>query len=238
LLFSFILILSIRSGIATGNARVALILGLVLVLICLLPTPSHVQYFCVTLPFLILFVVCSMSQLVGTLRGSTRKRYLFVICGSTLLTFMVSAIPDYRRFLITGDQVAGVEGPARAANWRISSIVAVSRAIDEKVRPAERVMSLWPGYIFQSKAEPWPGLENNSATYFADDRLSPAEQALYHVISPRSIKVEIAAHIPQLVVVGNQESMLVASEPFEKTLSVNGYKVAREIGNSRLWQLR
>jgi small basic protein len=238
LLFSFILILSIRSGIATGNARVALILGLVLGLICLLPTPSYVQYFSVTVPFLILFVVCSLSKLLGTLRGRTQKRYLFVICGSALLMFMVSAISDYRRFLITGDQVTGVGGPAGAASWRISSIVAVSRAIDEQARPAERVMSLWPGYIFQSKVEPWPGLENNSATYFADDRLSPAEQAQYHVLSPRGIKADITAHRPQLVVVGNQESMRVNSEPFEKTLAGNGYKVAREIGNSRLWQLR
>jgi hypothetical protein len=131
------------------------------------------------------------------------------------------------------------DGPARAPNWRIPAISAVSRAIDEQIRPAERVMSLWPGYIFQSKAEPYAGLENNSATYFADDRLSPSEQVRYHILSPRSIQADIAAHRPRLVVIGNQESMMgVKPEPFEKVLASNGYKVVRKIGDSKLWLLK
>jgi hypothetical protein len=152
------------------------------------------------------------------------------------LVFVVSGIPDYRRFLITGINVIGIGGPARARNWRIPAISAVSRAIDEQIRPGERVMSLWPGYIFQSKAEPYAGLENNSATYFAD-RLSPAQQARYHILSPRSIQADIAAHVPRLVVVGNEESMLVEPGPFEKMLVSSGYTVVREIGNSKLWSV-
>jgi hypothetical protein len=237
LLCFFILVIAIRRGIVTRAARLSLMIGLVLSFVSLLPTPTYVQYFCVTVPFFILFVACSMSKLVDILKDRRKKSHLLMACGSVLLVFVVSAIPDYRRFLSTGTQVA--DGPARAPNWRIPAISAVSRAIDEQIRPAERVMSLWPGYIFQSKAEPYAGLENNSATYFADDRLSPSEQVRYHILSPRSIQADIAAHRPRLVVIGNQESMMgVKPEPFEKVLASNGYKVVRKIGDSKLWLLK
>jgi hypothetical protein len=236
LFYVLILGLAIRSGIVTGAARLALTLGLVLSLICLLPTPPFVQYFCVTVPFFIVFVVCSMSKLLDTLQDGKKKRYLLAACAITLLVFMASAIPDYHRFLITGHEVIGIIEPGRAFNWRISAISAVSQAIDERIRPGERVMSLWPGYIFQSKAEPYAGLENNSATFLAE-RLSAAQQARYHILSPGSILADIAAHVPKLVVLGNQESMLVEPEPFEKMLVRSGYKVASKIGDSKLWMV-
>jgi Dolichyl-phosphate-mannose-protein mannosyltransferase len=230
-LLFFASILAIRSGIATRSARLALTLGLVLSFISLLPSPPYEQYFCVTVPFFILFVVCSMSPLLHITENGREKRYLLAACGA-ILVFVVSAIPDYQRFLTTGDRVIGIDG--RAPNFRISAIRAVSQAIDEQIRPGERVMSLWPGYIFESRAEPFAGLENNSATYFAD-RLSPAEQARYHILSLRGIQTDIAAHGPRLVVVGNQRSMSVLAEPFEKVLVRSGYRVVREIGDSKLW---
>lgn len=236
LLFFFILVLAIHWDIVTRTARLALTLGLVLGFICLLPTPAYVQYFCVTVPFFILFIVCAMSKVSDTLQDGRPKQYLLAACGASVLVFVVSGIPDYRRFLVTGVNVNGIADTTYTPNWGISAISAVSRAIDEQIRPGERVMSLWPGYVFQSKAEPYAGLENNSATYFAD-RLTPAEQARYHILSPRRIEADIAAHVPRLVVVGNQESMLVAAERFEKMLAGSGYKVARKIGNSRLWSI-
>jgi hypothetical protein len=95
-------------------------------------------------------------------------------------------------------------------------------------------MSLWPGYIFQSKAEPYPGLENNSATYMAD-RLSPEQLARYRILSPGGILAAIAARRARLVVLGNQESMLVEPEPFEKALIAAGYRAVSRIGDTRIW---
>ena len=70
--------LSIRRGIVTGAARLALSLGLALAVISLLPTPSLVQYFCVTVPFVIVLVVCSGIQWLDTLHGDREKRKLLV----------------------------------------------------------------------------------------------------------------------------------------------------------------
>jgi len=233
LLFFLILILAVRPGIVTSATRLALALGLLLGLICLLPTPPMVQYFCVTVPFFILFVVCSMSRLLDTLQDRRKKGYLAAGCAIMLLVFTTSAVPGCRRFLSSGVGVTGID-PGRASDWRISGITAVSHSIDERIHPGERVMSLWPGYIFQSKAEPWAGLENNSATFLAEG-LSPGQRTEYHVLSPSDIMAEIAAHAPKLVVLGNQDSMLVEAEPFERMLARSGYKLAVQIGNAQLW---
>ena len=229
-----ILLLALRPGIVTGPARLVLTLGLVLSFICVLPTPSYVQYFCVTIPFFIAFVVCSLNRLFDTMRDPGTKRHLAAACAFAMLVFVASAIPAGRRFLFTGEGVTGIGGPAQVSNWRISSVLAVSQAIDARIQPGERVLSLWPGYIFQSKAEPYAGLENNSGTFLAE-RLSPAQLVRYHVLSPRRILADIADRTPRLVVLGNQESMLIESEPFENKLIGSGYRVASKIGGASLW---
>lgn len=237
LLACFILLVLIRSRRVDGEARLALALGLSLSLVSLLPTPTFVQYFCVTIPFFIVFIVCSMSRLLDSLTDGADRRRMLVLCTAALLIFVMAAAPDYSRFLMTGNHVIGVWGQERARNWRISDITAVSEAIDKKIHPAEAVLSLWPGYIFQSKAQPYAGLENNSATHFAD-QLSPAELNRYHILSPRQIEADIAARVPRLVVVGNQETMDLQAEPFEKALTGSGYKVEQKFGSSTLWSLQ
>jgi hypothetical protein len=237
LLFLPIVALAIRPGIVTGAARLALTLGLALTLICLLPTPSWIQYYGVTIPFFIVFVVCTMSKRLDTARDGREKRNLRAACAILVLAFVAASIPAYSRFLITGEQVSGIAATERANNWRISSIVEVSRAIDERIQPGERVLSLWPGYIFQSKAQPYAGLENNAATYVAE-RLTPALQARYHILSPSAILADIAAREPRVVVLGNQEYAEVYSAPFERALVSSGYKLEWRLGDAMVWMQR
>ena len=236
LLFFAIVVLAVRPGIVTGAARLALTLGLALTLICLLPTPSWIQYFCVTIPFFIVFVVCTMSQRLDIARDGREKRNLLVGCAIILVAFVASSIPAYRRFLVTGDQVSGIRGREMASNWRMAAIGRVSQAIDERIRPGERVLSLWPGYIFQSTAQPYSGLENNSGTSLAG-RLSRAQQARYHMLPPSAFLADIAAREPRLVVLGNHEYADVVTEPFEKALVSSGYKVEWRLGDTTLWMI-
>lgn len=224
--------LSIRPGVSNA-ARLALILTLALAFICVLPTPTYAQYFCVTIPFLIVFAVCSMSNLLDALPHGKKRTCVAMACAVMAPAFAYAAIPDYRRFLETGVQVSGID-PGTAFNWRIRTILTVSNSIDHRIQPGEPVMSLWPGYVFQSKAEPYPGLENNSATYLAED-LSPSLRNRYHILSPGAILAGIAWHKPKWVVLGNQQSMLVEAEPYEKMLLAAGYRVICQTGGTRLW---
>ena len=234
MLFFLVVVLSIRRGIVTPAARRAATLGLALILICLLPTPSWIQYFCVTIPFFIVFAVCATSKWLDTLEDGREKRNLLVACAIVLLVFVTFSIPAYRRYLVTGEHAVGIPRREMASNWRIAAIVSVSQAIDERIRPGERVLSLWPGYIFQSTAQPYSGLENNSGTSLAG-RLSPAEQARYHMLPPSALLADIAARLPRLVVLGNHEYADVVTEPFEKALVSSGYRVESRLGETTLW---
>ena len=177
-----------------------------------------------------------MSQRLDIARDGREKRNLLVGCAIILVAFVASSIPAYRRFLVTGDQVSGIRGREMASNWRMAAIGRVSQAIDERIRPGERVLSLWPGYIFQSTAQPYSGLENNSGTSLAG-RLSRAQQARYHMLPPSAFLADIAAREPRLVVLGNHEYADVVTEPFEKALVSSGYKVEWRLGDTTLWMI-
>ena len=236
LLGAVALLLAVRRGLMNHAARLALSLALLLSFISLLPTPTFVQYFSVTIPFWILFVVCAADRFLHTLPSPRVRRRLLLGSACLVLVFVVSAIPDAIRFLHTGEMVIGLTRPGEAIDWKIATITSVSRAIDAHSRPGEPVMSLWPGYVFASAAEPFDGLQNNSATYLAD-RLTPEQQAGYHVLSSAKILFDITQQVPRLVVLGNQASMLVDAAPFEKRLKNSGYRVAATIGGATLWQL-
>jgi hypothetical protein len=233
LLLVFSLLLAGRSTIPAARraCQVAFLLGL----ICLLPTPTYVQYWSVTVPFLIVAAVAGGAGLLDSMQPGRRRRAALAAGGLLSVLFLIAPVRDYRRFVGSGEEVSGID-QGRAFNWKISTVSAVSRAIDGLAAPGERVMSLWPGYIFQSKAEAFPGLENNSATFLADG-LRPDQLERYHILSPAQIQAAIASHIPKLVVVGNQESMLVDPEPFENALVSGGYKVVSKIGDTRLWAM-
>jgi len=95
-------------------------------------------------------------------------------------------------------------------------------------------MSLWPGYVFESHAAPFPGLENNTGR----DRVETVRSyqlADYHILSQDKIALELARHNPRLVVVGNQESMFVTADPYLAILSRCGYRMIRKIGDVSIW---
>lgn len=215
-------------------ARRSLQLAMTLALISWLPTPTYIQYFCLCIPFLIVAAVCSASDLVDSL-VLLKTRRLTAIGGITLVAiFAAASAQDYVRFLKTGQDVIGIRVRDRANNWRIETVNAVSRGIDELAAPGERVMSFWPGYYLQSKADPLPGFENNTGRERAE-ALSPGELSKYHIVSGYQVARELAHHNPRLVVLGNQEYMRLESRPYEEMLVRSGYVAVRRIGHTSIW---
>ena len=97
-------------------------------------------------------------------------------------------------------------------------------------------MSLWPGYLVQSKTQPLPGFENNTARELART-IGPERMLRYHIVSPSRIEAQIRTHIPRLVVVGNQESMSAEFDAasYEKLLLESGYRREYRLGTASLW---
>jgi 4-amino-4-deoxy-L-arabinose transferase-like glycosyltransferase len=233
MLLAFIFVLTVRLKVASAASRRAVQLAVALGVISLFPTPSYVQYFCLCVPFLIVASVCSASELLDRLKQPARR--LAAAGGIALVALFVAASAgDYKRFLNTGDGVNGIRGQQLAPNWRIDAVRAVSRAIDELTVPGECVMSLWPGYIFESNAVPFPGLENNTGRERAGV-LTSSQLAHYHILPQEQIDRELSHHGPRLVVVGNQESMFIHADPYTAMLARYGYRMVRRIGDTSIW---
>jgi hypothetical protein len=217
-----------------GPARLALELAIVLAVICLLPTPAYVQYFCVVVPLLLVATVCPLSTVLADANGNRRTLLRTAICGVSLAMYFALAIGDYRKYFITGEGLNGIYFKKDPANWTLPAIRSVSGVIDELANPGERVMSFWPGYIFESKAIPYPRFENDSGRTISVT-LTDSQLTNYHLVRRSSIEAEIADRIPRIVVVGNQEYWHEPQQPYVEALERSGYVVARIVGGASIY---
>ena len=187
--------------------RLAFQIALVVGLVSLLPTPVYPGYFSLCIPFLLVSTVCVASDLFSSLASSRRNRLGGRAGAVTLLAiYLGAAIPDFRKYLVTGEGIASVGKARDKGDWRLERILEVSRAIDGITSPGEVVASFWPGYLFQTHAVPWPGLENDFVLLVAE-KMTPQQREQYHVMSLAEIENGLAARVPRVVVLGNQNSL-------------------------------
>jgi hypothetical protein len=231
-LTSFFILRTARSA-----TRLAFQLTAALVFISLLPTPTYVQYFCVAVPLLITATVCSASDLLDFLEVGQAKKLATRLLIACLALFVSLSAFDVRRYVVTGDGVSGLAGPQDAINWRISTVNRVSRAIDEIISPGEPVMSFWPGYIFESKASPLSGFENNFGLPVSR-ALNLRQLSEYHIVSHEQVSAKLRAREPRVVVLGNQDYNDEPMAPYAKTLPANGYSLVRSIGGTSIYLRR
>jgi 4-amino-4-deoxy-L-arabinose transferase-like glycosyltransferase len=142
-------------------AFLAFSIAFVLGLISILPTPAYTQYFCLCVPFLVVAAVNGASNYITSLQEWQPKCTAAVASVVLLVIFVSSSVPSFRRYLVTGDRVPGVKGAYDAPNWTLDQVSALSNAIDEVAAPNEQIVSFWPGYIFATKADSYPGLSGH-----------------------------------------------------------------------------
>jgi hypothetical protein len=164
--------------------------------------------------------------------GSKRLAAAGAVVSAAL--YASASIGDVRRFTQTGEGLNGIRDPVLASNWKLDSVRDVSRAVNQLAAPGEAVMSLWPGYIFESEAVPFPGLENNTGRERVN-ALKPGDAARYHILPQDQIELEIARHAPGVVVIGNQESMFIEAAPYVEMLIRSGYSIVCTIGGASIW---
>jgi hypothetical protein len=226
--------LCVRRQMKGMASRRALQLAVLLGVISLLPTPSYIQYFSICVPFLIIAAVCSVTSVLQRMQSSGSKRLAAAGAVVFAALYASASIGDVRRFTQTGEGLNGIRDPVLASNWKIDSVRDVSRAVNQLAAPGEAVMSLWPGYIFESEAVPFPGLENNTGRERVD-ALKPGDAARYHILPQDQIELEIARHAPGVVVIGNQESMFIEAAPYVEMLIRSEYSIVCTIGGASIW---
>jgi F0F1-type ATP synthase assembly protein I len=130
---------------------------LVLILTSLLPSPSYVQYFCVTVPFLLLGVVWALREIVR-LRGSIRM-LTGAICICSLFHYFRVVPLDVHKYTVSGRGVLSFLGPKESKT--LSAMRRVASAVDSVTEPGDRVLTMWPGVLVGSHARPYRRLENH-----------------------------------------------------------------------------
>ena len=119
-------------------------------------------------------------------------------------------------------------------------VLEVSHAIDQIAAPGETVASFWPGYIFQTKATPFPGFEADYGLLIAD-KLTLEQRARYHILSPAEIETDFAAHRPRVVVLRNElpvnqwRKLLETEDAFKSLHRALGYTLVRSIGDTSIY---
>jgi 4-amino-4-deoxy-L-arabinose transferase-like glycosyltransferase len=241
--FSVLTIIAVGCAVALRKARESTVLAMALAvtigLVSLLPTPPSVQYFCIAMPFLIVAAVCAANDYLVALSTPQGARNAAVAFGIILIAYAGFGVPTFRQYLITGYKVPGITSPEDAANWTLDEVTAVSRAIDRLASPGEEVVSYWPGYLFASHADPYPGFENDFGMYAAR-RLSPEKQEEYRVLTPGEMSEVFAQHGPRVAVIGNQGlNSGGLSYPVAKGIvDTYGYTLVSKVGNTSLYVYR
>ncbi len=220
--------------------RFAFLIAVVLALISLLPTPVLPQYFCLCIPFLVVTATCVINDFVTTLVSKGERR--LAVAGFVLLVciYLAASINDFRKYLITGNGIPTVKWAHDVDDWKLSQIVKVSKAIDEITEPGEVVASFWQGYMFQTHAVPFPGLETDCGIPIAD-KLTPEQRAKYHILSWEQMQADLTAHTPRVVVLEerqNVRSSLVPhpiGEEAKNSLLAHDYSLFRSVGDTSIY---
>ena len=206
-------LLAVATGIALWVLRRRLPLaagvGALLGVACFLPTPTYVQYFCVAVPFMVL-----------TLVEAFRERVLALV----LVPYAVAAAFAYAHLVDTSPLLK----PS------VASIQNVSDVVQRESAPGEVVLSSWPGYLFGTHAESWPGYSNHFAPAAAA-HISRAEARRVHVVSEAQLEAAIAARRPRLVVYRNW----VTTAPFARwdaALRRGRYRLVETVETARIYR--
>jgi hypothetical protein len=213
----------------------AFIIGFALSVISILPSPPYSQYFCLCMPFLIVAVVCLINDYFNWLQSAAVRRAATIICAVLFVGYLVLGAGGFRNYLYTGSNIIGIDDPDYAPDWTLRKVQEVSKAIDQLVLPGEGIASLWPGYVFESRAAPYSGYENNFG-WGVSWRATRAEQTKFHVTSGENFKGSLASHVPRVVVLGND---VLRDDPsggeYASILKSDGYVRVRLIGDTSIY---
>jgi 4-amino-4-deoxy-L-arabinose transferase-like glycosyltransferase len=204
-----------------------------LILVSLMPTPVYTQYFCIPIPFMIVGAVAFLASLARETHGR-RLRHLFA---SVAVMYVLVSPLDLYRYTVGGDFVPGVVSRADVINWKLPTIRAVSRAIDQEVRADRPVaISFWPGYFVETKAVILPGMENHFALMFAG-RVQPPEIAQFKLMSYPQLASHFRNHTTDVIVVGNWTSWTHNGPWIRSQIVENGYVMKEKIAGTEIYTL-
>lgn len=190
-----------------------------------LPTPTFVLYFAVVIPFLIPHALVGL----GSVNGSTRRRLVW----SSVLAYVVLLPKDLYADLGWASPIPGVGNLAQTRQWTLPEIRAVSRLVDSVTAPGDQVITWWPGYLLESHAVPFPGMENHFGI-----GLAAGSRGVAFGISDEQVLSAIREKKAPLVVLGNWAGGVLAERraEFEQVIRAAGWTEVGAVGDTLVFR--
>ena len=229
--FLILFLLNLASWVSDARSRarppLASTIAVSLMLVSLVPTPVYTQYFCIPLPFLVVTAVVFLAKLA---HESSSARLRHVLASLTVLYLLVSPFDVYRYTL--GRELDPW------STLRLTTIRAVSRAIDREVRPERPfAISLLPAHLVETKASILPGLENHFALMFSC-RVTPREAEQFRLMTYRALVWHLQQHTVDVIVLGDWITAYGTSSDWIRQLSIqNGYVLNQRIAGIEIYTL-
>ena len=89
---------------------------------------------------------------------------------------------------------------SRNPEWKMSSYRTITAAVKSSSNPGDVVLSLFPGYVFESGRQYFPALEDQF-TFRIMDKIGTEEAARYHIVSKGKILNAVSCGVAQVVVI-------------------------------------
>jgi hypothetical protein len=201
----------------------------------LIPTPTYVQYFSSVVPFCLLVIASCSSKLLAMISRTSARHLCASAAGFAFLcVYLPGTSLDIDRYARTGIGVIGIETPAKAKEWSLTRVKAITDKINSLSSTGDYVMAGWPGYLLEAKASAAPGTENHFGMRVAPS-LTDAEQDLYRVKDiPRMAREMKQGSFPKLFVIPSSSRMRVPDETGKKELFTtklleHNYQLSAEI---------
>jgi 4-amino-4-deoxy-L-arabinose transferase-like glycosyltransferase len=189
----------------------------------IVPTPAYVQYFSVTVPFLILGIL----EVVPTLRRRLHAppRVALATVGVAAALWALAAAVDLRRY--------GSNHADPGAD--IAAVHRVERAVEAESRPGETVLTTWPGYLIGTSATPVEGTGLANFVLDVANRSSRQEVVRHGLATTASIERLIRTRRVRLIVFRPWAAS--AGPRWPDVISRSGYRLVRTVGTARIYRL-
>jgi len=174
-------------------------LGLVLFACYLTPTPIHLQYFSTCMPFFILGVATA-----------SWKRWVATSLLSLLTATTLIMLPQtFERLTVSGQGVKGIDQKNRQT-FTLSTVTEVSEFLNQQFAPGSRIISQWPGFLFETSLLPVSGLENQFWIRM-DEKLSPQQVDQFKLMTRPKMRL-----LPQD---SSVDGLIIETHKFDKYFS-------------------
>jgi Dolichyl-phosphate-mannose-protein mannosyltransferase len=202
---------------------VALLL-LVFAATSLIAFPPYDQYFVTPLvPFFIPFLAEVFRTTIAH-----RKNIIFVLAALAPVLFAYGLRREVWEY-------------SRNPEWKVSSYHKVTAAVKFNSNPTDVVLSLFPGYVFESGRQYFPGLEDQF-TFRIIDKITPDVAARYHIVSKEMILHAVAQGVAEVIVISRSSeyfnSLSAADVQNLQTTINSNYSMMSEIDSVEVYRRR